>query len=166
MLKLVTDAIRYERSETANQLLPGAAILPLMPASILLVILIMLNMKRRITQLIFDFNINQVKLQPKTFSFFGTKSAPLSSPFSMTLEPKTREITKTVGGDEYSAPSVVTTYHKGYEMMVNLGKRYKQCIMFLETDNLKQDYGDLIRKLASVAGIEDPLLETVGNFWS
>ena len=32
--------------------------------------------------------------------------------------------------------------------------------------NLKQDYGDLISKLTNVASIEDPLKETVGDFWS
>ena len=32
--------------------------------------------------------------------------------------------------------------------------------------NLKQDYGDLISKLTNVAGIEDPLTKTVGDFWS
>ena len=114
--------------------------------------------------LIFDFNNNQVKLQPKTFSFIGTKSAKFSLPFSITLEPNTRE--KQISyGDEHSR-SVVTTYHKGYEIMLNLEKSGKQSVMFLETKNLNQDYGDLISKLASVAGIEDPLMETVGDFYS
>ena len=164
IVKLVNDVIQYEKSETANQLLPEAAILQLLPATIFLVILIMLNIRRRMKLLIFDFNNNQVKLQPKTFSFIGTKSAKLTSPFSITLEPNTRETQKSYG-DEYSH-SVVTTYHKGYEVMVNFEKSGKQSVMFLETENLKQDYGDLISKLTSVAGIEDPLMETVGDFWS
>ena len=50
--------------------------------------------------------------------------------------------------------------------MLNLEKSGKQSVMFLETKNLNQDYGDLISKLASVAGIEDPLMETVGDFYS
>ena len=164
IVKLVNDVLQYEKSEAANQLLPEAAVLPLLPATILLVILIMLNIRRRMKLLIFDFNINQVKLQPKIFSFIGTKSAKLSSPFSITLEPNTRETQKSYG-DEYSH-SVVTTYHKGYEMMVNFEKSGKQSVMFLETENLKQDYGDLISKLASVAGIGDPLVETVEDLWS
>ena len=164
IVKLVNDVLQYEKSEAANQLLPEAAVLPLLPATILLVILIMLNIRRRMKLLIFDFNINQVKLQPKIFSFIGTKSAKLSSPFSIKLEPNTRETQKSYG-DEHSH-SVVTTYHKGYEMMVNFEKSGKQSVMFLETENLKQDYGDLISKLASVAGIEDPLVETVEDFWS
>ena len=56
-----------------------------------------------------------------------------------------------------------TTYHEGYEVMVNLEKLGYQSVMFLETDNLKQDYGDLISRLVTFAGIDDPLLEIDEN---
>ena len=163
IVKLVNDVIQYEKSESTNQLLPEVAIIPLLPATIFLVILIMLNIRRRMKLLIFDFNNNMVKHEPRTFSFIGAKYAKFSSPFSMTLDSNTREMQRSYG-DEHSNP-VVTTYHKGYEIMANFEGSGKQSVMFLETENLKQDYGDLISKLASVAGIEDPLMETVGDFW-
>ena len=36
----------------------------------------------------------------------------------------------------------------------------------LQYEKSEQDYGDLISKLTNVASIEDPLKETVGDFWS
>ena len=47
--------------------------------------------------------------------------------------------------------------------MVNLEKLGYQSVMFLETDNLKEDYGDLISRLVTFAGIDDPLLEIDEN---
>ena len=61
IVKLVNDVIQYEKSESTNQLLPEVAIIPLLPATIFLVILIMLNIRRRMKLLIFDFNNNMVK---------------------------------------------------------------------------------------------------------
>ena len=43
--------------------------------------------------------------------------------------------------------------------MIKLEKRGHESIMFLETDDIKQDYGELIGKLATVAGINNPLFE-------
>lgn len=119
---------------------------------------IMINLGRRTKLVVFDFNENKVKLKPVTVSFIGSKSAKMASPFKLKIKKKTREIKRS---DDYGA--IQTNYHEGYEIMVRLHKRGYDSIMFLETDDIKEDYGELIGKLAAVAGIDDPLLEIEEN---
>ena len=129
---------------------------------ILLFLLIGTNLRRRIKLITFDFNKNKVKLEPIKFSFIGTKTATISPPFNVKIRRNTREKQHTSSdGDGYAERW--TTYHEGYEVMVNLEKLGYQSVMFLETDNLKQDYGDLISRLVTFAGIDDPLLEIDEN---
>lgn len=128
--------------------------LRLIPMGLFLGLAIMLNLRRRIKLIVFDFDENKVKLKPVTLSFIGSKSAKMASPFKLEIKKKTREIKRS---DDYGASW--TNYHEGYEIMVRLHKRGYDSIMFLETDDIKRDYGELIGKLAAVAGIENPLLE-------
>ena len=154
IVKLVNDGLQYNDSDS---LLPFVGQLPFIPASLLLFLLIGTNLRRRVKLITFDFNKNEVKLVPMKFSFLGTKSATISSPFNVKIQRKTREKQHTSSdGDGYG--DRWTTYHEGYEVMVNLEKLGYQSVMFLETDNLKQDYGDLINKFVTFAGIDDPLL--------
>lgn len=127
------------------------------PVVIFLAIAILINLPRRIKLIVFDFSENKVKLKPVTFSFIGSKSAKMSSPFKCKIKKKTTE--RKHNGEHSSW----TTYHEGYEIMVRLEKRGYDSIMFLETDDIRRDYGELIGKLAAVAGIDDPLLEIEEN---
>lgn len=158
IVKLVSDGLQYNDSDS---LLPFVGQLPFIPATVLLFVLIGINLRRRIKLITFDFNKNKVKLEPIKFSFIGTKTATISPPFNVKIQRNTREKQRT-SGDEYSSHSW-TTYHEGYEVMVNLEKLGYQSVMFLETDNLKEDYGDLISRLVTFAGIDDPLLEIDEN---
>ena len=154
IVKFVSDGLQYNDSDS---LLPFVGQLPFIPASLLLFLLIGTNLRRRVKRITFDFNKNEVKLEPMKFSFLGTKSATISSPFNVNIQRNTREKQHTSSdGDGYG--DRWTTYHEGYEVMVNLEKLGYQSVMFLETDNLKQDYGDLINKFVTIAGIDDPLL--------
>lgn len=132
--------------------------LRLIPMGLFLGLAIMINLRRRVKHIVFDFNENKVKLKPVTLSFIGSKSAKMASPFKLKIKKKTREIKRS---DDYGASW--TKYHEGYEIMVRLEKRGYDSIMFLETDDIKRDYGELIGKLAAVAGIDDPLLEIEEN---
>lgn len=155
IVKLVSDGLQYKDSDP---LLPFVGQLPFIPATILLFLLIGTNLRRRIKLITFDFNKNKVKLEPIKFSFIGTKTATISPPFNVKIRRNTREKQHTDNdGGRW------TTYHEGYEVMVNLEKLGYQSVMFLETDNLKQDYGDLISRLVTFAGIDDPLLEIDEN---
>jgi len=159
IVKFVSDGLQYNDSDS---LLPFVGQLPFIPASLLLFLLIGTNLRRRVKRITFDFNKNEVKLEPMKFSFLGTKSATISSPFNVNIQRNTREKQHTSSdGDGYG--DRWTTYHEGYEVMVNLEKLGYQSVMFLETDNLKQDYGDLINKFVTFAGIDDPLLGIVEN---
>ena len=131
--------------------------LGLIPVGLFLGLAILFNLRRRIKLIVFDFNENKVKLKPVTLSFIGSKSARMASPFKLKIKKKTREIQRS---GEHSS---WTTYHEGYEIMVRLHKRGYDSIMFLETDDIKRDYGELIGKLAAVAGIDNPLLEIEEN---
>ena len=162
-VKLVFDVLRYETSELDALLPPAVHLLPLVPASVLVVLAVMLNLRRRVKRLIFDFNTGTVRLQARSFSYVGRKSATFSTPFSVMLKPNIRE-KKHTSSDEYSSHSW-TTSHEGYEVMVPLEKRGHQSILFLETDDLKRDYGEFFGALARVAGIDDPLLEET-PFWT
>ena len=153
IVKLVSDGLQYNDSDS---LLPFVGQLPFIQATVLLFFLIGTNLRKRVKLITFDFNKNEVKLEPMKFSFIGTKSATISSPFNVMIKRNTRDKT-IVHSDEYSATEH-TTSHEGYEVMVNLEKLGYQSVMFLETDNLKQDYGDLINKFVTFAGIDDPLL--------
>jgi hypothetical protein len=153
IVKFVSDGLQYNDSDS---LLPFVGQLPFIPASLLLFLLIGTNLRRRVKRITFDFNKNEVKLEPMKFSFLGTKSATISSPFNVKIQRNTREKQHSTG-DEYSSSSW-TTYHEGFEVMVNLEKLGYQSVMFLETDNLRQDYGDLISRLVTFTGIADPLL--------
>ena len=123
------------------------------PVGIFLSIAILLNLRRRIKLIVFDFSEYKVKLKPVRFSFIGSKSASMSCPFNLIIKKKTRVRHRSDENGSW------TTYYEGYEIMVKLEKRGHDSIMFLETDDIKQDYGELIGKLAAVAGIDDPLLE-------
>ena len=154
IVKFVSDGLQYNDSDS---LLPFVGQLPFIPASLLLFLLIGTNLRRRVKRITFDFNKNEVKLEPMKFSFLGTKSATISSPFNVNIQRNTREKQHTSSdGDGYG--DRWTTYHEGYEVMVNLEKLGYQSVMFLETDNLRQDYGDLISRLVTFTGIADPLL--------
>ena len=153
IVKFVSDGLQYNDSDT---FLPFVGQLSFLPASLLLFLLIGFNWRRRIKLITFDFNKNEVKLEPMKFSFIGTKSATISSPFNVMIKRNKRDKT-IVHSDEYSATEH-TTSHEGYEVMVNLEKLGYQSVMFLETDNLKQDYGGLINEFVTFAGIDDPLL--------
>lgn len=131
--------------------------LSFVPVLTFLAIVILLNLPRRIKLIVFDFSENKVKLKPVTFSFIGSKSAKMSSPFKCMIKKKTIE--RKHNGEHSSW----TTYHEGYEILVRLEKRGYDSIMFLETDDIRRDYGELIGKLAAVAGIDDPLLEIAEN---
>ena len=159
IVKLVNDGLQYNDSDS---LLPFVGQLPFIPATVLLFVLIWTNVRRRIKLITFDFNKNEVKLEPIKFSFIGTKTATISSPFSVKIQRNTREKQHSSSdGDGYGESW--TTYHEGYEIMINLEKLGYQSVMFLETDNLKEDYGDLISRLVTFAGIDDPLLEIDEN---
>lgn len=154
IVKFVSDGLQYNDSDT---FLPFVGQLSFLPASLLLFLLIGFNWRRRIKLITFDFNKNEVKLEPMKFSFLGTKSATISSPFNVKIQRNTREKQHTSSdGEGYG--DRWTTYHEGYEVMVNLEKLGYQSVMFLETDNLKQDYGGLINEFVTFAGIDDPLL--------
>ena len=154
IVKFVSDGLQYNDSDS---LLPFVGQLPFIPASLLLFLLIGTNLRRRVKRITFDFNKNEVKLEPMKFSFLDTKSATISSPFNVNIQRNTREKQHTSSdGDGYG--DRWTTYHEGYEVMVNLEKLGYQSVMFLETDNLRQDYGDLISRLVTFTGIADPLL--------
>jgi len=148
--KLVNDGLQYKNSDSVVPILGDMTFVPVL---FILFILIGFNLRRRIKPIVFDFNENKVKLKPVTLSFIGSKSATMSSPFNLMIKRKTRE--RQHSGEDGSW----TTFHEGYEIMVKLEKRGHESIMFLETDDIKQDYGELIGKLAAVAGIDDPLLE-------
>jgi len=148
--KLVNDGLQYKNSDSVV-LIPGD--MTFVPVLFILFILIGFNLRRRIKPIVFDFNENKVKHKPVTLSFIGSKSATMSSPFNLMIKRKTRE--RQHSGEDGSW----TTFHEGYEIMVKLEKRGHESIMFLETDDIKRDYGELIGKLAAVAGIDDPLLE-------
>lgn len=137
---------------------PMFANLKLIPMGLFLGLAIMINLGRRTKLVVFDFNENKVKLKPVTVSFIGSKSAKMASPFKLKIKKKTREIKRS---DDYGA--IRTNYHEGYEIMVRLHKRGYDSIMFLETDDIKEDYGELIGKLAAVAGIDDPLPDIEEN---
>ena len=160
IVKLVSDGLQYNDSDPL--LPPLAGQLPFIPATILLFLLIGTNSRMRIKLITFDFNKNKVKLEPIKFSFIGTKTATISPPFNVKIRRNTRE-KQHAGSDGDGWESRWTTYHDGYEVMVNLEKLGYQSVMFLETDNLKQDYGDLISRLVTFAGIDDPLLEIDEN---
>lgn len=162
-VKFVVEAVRYEASGLSALLPPAFLLLPMLSASLFVWLAIMLNLRRRLKRLIFDFNSGTVKLQARTLSFVGSRSAAFSTPFSVMVKPNTRE-KKHTSGDEYSSHSW-TTSHEGYEVMVPLEKRGHQSILFLETDDLKRDYGEFFGALARVAGIDDPLLEET-PFWA
>ena len=148
--KLVNDGLQYKNSDSVVPILGDMTFVPVL---FILFILIGFNLRRRIKPIVFDFNENKVKHKPVTLSFIGSKSATMSSPFNLMIKRKTRE--RQHSGEDGSW----TTFHEGYEIMVKLEKRGHESIMFLETDDIKQDYGELIGKLAAVAGIDDPLLE-------
>ena len=153
IIKFVNDGLQYNDSDSVY---PFAGELMFLPALIFLFLLIGFNMRRRIKLITFDLNENVIKLEPIKFSFIGTKSVTISSPLNLMIKKNTREKLHS-GGDEFSSSSW-TTYHEGYEIMVNLEKWGYQSVMFLETDDLEQDYGDLISRLVTFAGIDDPLL--------
>ena len=148
--KLVNDGLQYKNSASA---LPIPGEITFIPAFILLFFVISLNIRRRIKLIVFDFNENNVKHKPMTLSFIGTRSAAISSPFNVIIKKNTRE--RQHSGEDGSW----TSFHEGYEIMIKLEKRGHESIMFLETDDIKQDYGELIGKLATVAGIDNPLFE-------
>lgn len=162
-VKLVFDVLRYEPSELDELLPPAVHLLPLVPASGLVVLAIMLNLRRRVKRLIFDFNTGTVRLQARTFSYVGRRSAAFSTPFSVMLKPNTRE-KEHHSSDEHSSRSW-TTSHEGYEVLVPLEKKGPRSVLFLETDDLKRDYGEFFAALARVAGIDDPLMEET-PFWT
>ena len=161
-VKFVSDAVRYEASELSALLPSGFHLLPLVAASVFVWLAIMLNVRRRLKRIIFDFNTGTVNLQARHLSFIGAISAEFSTPFSILVKPNTRE-KQHHSSDEYSSHSW-TTDHEGYEVMVHLKKRGHQPILFLETDDINEDYGELFGALARVAGIDDPLLE-MAPFW-
>ena len=122
-------------------------------------IYLMVFARGRIQLLTLDFNTNLVKVEPMTWTIFGTKTATMSTPFNLIVNSTSREVHHSEAGDEHSSGRSWTTYHDGYDMLVALEGHGHQAIMFLETKNLKQDYGDLVGQLAFVAGIDDPLNE-------
>ena len=148
--KLVNDGLQYKNSDPVVPILGD---INFIAAFFILFIVIGFNLRRRIKPIVFDFNENKVKHKPMIFSFVGAKSAAMSSPFNVIIKRNTRE--RQHRGEFGSW----TTIHEGYEIMVKLEKRGHESIMFLETDDIKEDYGELIGKLAAVAGIDNPLLE-------